>query len=65
MALSMGVNFPDIRYIVMGPPKNILNFHQEAGRAGRDNLLSDIVLYYCGQQIVHCEDVSLRQTMLP
>jgi superfamily II DNA or RNA helicase len=33
IALSMGVNFPDIRFVVMwGPPRSILDFHQEAGR---------------------------------
>ena len=57
IALSMGVNFPNIRFIVMwGPPRNIWDFHQEAGRAGRDNQMSDVILYYYGQQIVHCED---------
>ena len=57
IALSMGVNFLNIRFIVMwGPPRNILDFHQEAGRAGRDNQMSDVILYYYGQQIVHCED---------
>ena len=57
IALSMGVNFPNIRFIVMwGPPRNILDFHPEAGRAGRDNQMSDVILYYYGQQIVHCED---------
>jgi superfamily II DNA helicase RecQ len=56
-ALSMGVNFPNIRFVVMwGPPRNILDFHQEAGRAGRDDQLSDVILYYYGQQIVHCEE---------
>lgn len=36
-ALSMGVNFPDIRFIInWGPARNILDQHQEAGRAGRD-----------------------------
>ena len=57
MALSMGVNFPNIRYVVMwGPQRSILDFHQQSGRAGRDNLPSDVVLYYYGQQIVHCDD---------
>ena len=34
-ALSMGVNFPDVRYIVhFGPARTLLDFHQQAGRAG-------------------------------
>jgi superfamily II DNA helicase RecQ len=36
-ALSMGVNFPDARYVIhWGPPRNMLDYHQESGRAGRD-----------------------------
>ena len=32
-ALSMGVNFPDVRYVIMyGPARSLLDFHQEAGR---------------------------------
>ena len=45
-ALSMGVNFPDVRFVIMyGPPRSILDFHQEAGRAGRDGKKSDVILY--------------------
>ena len=56
-ALSMGVNFPDIRYIVnWGPARNLLDQHQEAGRAGRDGLPSHIQIIYHGQQLSHCED---------
>ena len=30
-ALSMGVNFPDVRYVIMyGPARSLLDFHQEA-----------------------------------
>ena len=36
-ALCMGVNFPDVRFIInWGPARSILDQHQEAGRAGRD-----------------------------
>ena len=56
-ALSMGVNFPDIRFIVMwGPSRNFLDFHQETGRGGREGLPSDVVVYHNGQQLAHCED---------
>ena len=55
-ALSMGVNFPDVRYVVMyGPPRNLLDFHQQAGRAGRDGTLAHTVLFYYGQQVAHVE----------
>ncbi|XP_031554742.1 mediator of RNA polymerase II transcription subunit 34-like [Actinia tenebrosa] len=56
-ALSMGVNFPDIRYVVnWGPARNILDHHQEAGRAGRHNVTSDVVIIFHGQQLSQCED---------
>lgn len=51
-ALCMGVNFPDIRYIVIwGAARSILDLHQEAGRAGRDGLQSHVIIVYHGQQI--------------
>ena len=56
-ALSMGVNFPDVRYVVhWGPARNLLDHHQQAGRAGRDGNRSDIVVIYHGQQLSHCEE---------
>lgn len=56
-ALSMGVNFPDVKYVIMhGPPRNLLDFHQQAGKAGRDGLLAHTVLFYYGQQLTHVED---------
>ena len=56
-ALSMGVNFPNVRYVsLFGPARSLLDFHQQAGRAGRDGQPSDVVLYFYGQQLAHCED---------
>ena len=53
-ALSMGVNFPNIRRVIMyGPPRTILDFHQEAGRAGRDDL--PVLLFYHGQKSTNCQ----------
>ena len=55
-ALCMGVNFPDVRYIVnWGPARSILDQHQEAGRAGRDGKKSHVIIIYHGQQVGHCE----------
>lgn len=55
-ALCMGVNFPDVRYIISwGAARSLLEFHQEAGRAGRDGVLSHVVVLYHGQQIGPCE----------
>lgn len=42
-ALCMGIDFPDIRYInSLGAARSLLDFHQEAGRAGKDGVLSHV-----------------------
>ena len=49
-ALCMGVNFPDVCYIISwGAARSSLDFPQEAGPAGRDGVL------YHGQQVGPCE----------
>ena len=56
-ALSMGVNFPNVQYIVnFGPARSLLDFHQQAGRAERDGKPSDVILYFYGQQLAHCDE---------
>ena len=56
-ALSMGINFPDVRYIVhWGPARNMLDYHQESGRAGRDNMPANVIVIYHGQQLSFSED---------
>ena len=45
--LSMGVNFPDIRYVVhIGPFRSLIDHIQEAGRAGRDGKQAHNVILY-------------------
>ena len=41
----MGINFPDIRYVInWGPARTLLDHHYEAGRAGRDNNQSHVII---------------------
>ena len=52
----MGVNFPDVRFIInWGPARSILDQRQEAGRAARDRKRAHVVVIYHRQQVGHCE----------
>lgn len=51
-ALSMGVNFPDVKYVVhYGPARSLVDHIQEAGRAGRNGEKADDITIYYGQQL--------------
>lgn len=55
-ALGMGIKFSDVRYVVhYGPPRNIEDFVQEIGRAGRDGKPAVSLLLYQGKHLRKCD----------
>ena len=55
-SLSMGVDFPHVKYVIhYGPSNNLTSHLQEAGRGGRDGNQAYHITVYQGRHLTTCE----------